>query len=67
VIEYLKEFLINYVIIFDANPANRLNPSSMYILSSILMILWTFCMIGQTMTLKDYIPLGTYTFAYIML
>jgi hypothetical protein len=67
VIGFLKEYRINYVIIFESNPANRLAPSAMYILSAILMIIWLFCLIGEIMNLKDYISTGLFFFAILLL
>jgi len=67
VIVYLKEFRVNYVMIFESNPVNRLAPSGMYILSSILMIVWLFCMIGELAVLKDYLPYHPDLFAVILL
>ena len=63
---YLKEFRINYVIIFESNPINRLAPSGMYILSALLMNIWLFCMIGQIMVIKDYISYPIDLFATIL-
>ena len=67
VIVYLKEYRVNYVIIFDSNPANRLAPSGMYILSAILMLVWLFCMIGEVSVLKGYLPYNADLFAIILL
>jgi hypothetical protein len=67
VIGYLREYRVNYVIIFDSNPANRLAPSGMFILCSILMILWLFCMIGEVSVVKGYLPFNVDMFSIIML
>ena len=63
VIDYLKEFRVNYVIIFESNPANRLKPSAMFILSAILMNVWVFWLIGETTVLKGYLPYSEDFFA----
>lgn len=64
---YLKEYRVNYVIIFEANPAYRLAPSGMYILSAILLSIWFFCMIGEVVVLKDYIPFNVDFFPSLLL
>ena len=66
VIVYLKEYRVNYVIIFESNPANRLAPSGMYILSAFLMVIWLLCSIGQVIVVKDYISVKTDLFALIL-
>jgi hypothetical protein len=67
VIGYLKEFRVNYVMIFESNPANRLHPSGMYILFAMLIIIWLSCMIGEVSVLKGYLDYDVDTFAIIML
>jgi xenotropic and polytropic retrovirus receptor 1 len=67
VIKYLKEFRINYVIIFDSHPANRIAQTGMYILAAILMIIWLLCMIGEVSVIKAYLPFEQDLFAIIML
>lgn len=67
VIGYLKEFQVNYVIIFESNPANRMKPSAMYILSAILMNIWMFWLIGETTVLKQYLPYSEDFFAKLLM
>jgi len=66
VIKYLKEYRVNYVIIFESNPVNRLAPNGVYILSAILMIIWLFWMIGEVSVLKDFLAYKPDLFAIIL-
>ena len=67
VIENLKEYRVNYVIIFESNPANRVAPSGMYILSAIVILLWLFWLIGEIMTMKNYVEPDPHFFAYLLI